>query len=200
VLFASGLGCLLDTFNDIQVSRISDERGLCYTDYFKYNPDVIIMDFSMKGACCPDVLNRILKKDHSAKILVLMSTVSMFMVKRLLALGVKGFCLTTSQPEEFAKAIRVLADGRMYLNSEIAEHLFETKVGEGETLFDTLTEREFEILQLILDGYSTTGIAEKLHVSYKTVANNHTQILHKLGVDNNVMLTRMALQQGLLEI
>lgn len=154
----------------------------------------------MKNSCYPDIAARILKKDKSAKILVLISTMNMFMIKRLLNMGVKGFCMTASEPNEFAKAIRYIADGRTYLNPEIAEHLFTTKAPEGATLVDTLTGREFEILQLILDGYSTTEIAEKLHVSYKTVANNHTHILHKLGVNNNVMLTKMALQQGILEM
>src|SRR5690606_37416614 len=117
---------------------------------------------------------------------------------RLLEAGADGYVTKESAADEILAAVRQVHAGRRYLSADIAREMALGNLG-GTSAVSTLSDREMEVLLLVAEGIGLQDIAERLHVSPKTVATYRYRLFDKLGVSNDVELTRFALRHGLVE-
>lgn len=157
--------------------------------------DVIVLDLSMPGRSGLDLLRRIALRWPTIRRLVFSMHDSPAMVAQALAAGAHGFVTKSSAPELLVAALRRVAAGEQrVLSPDIADA--PTQPG-ALAPHRALSPREFQVLQGLLAGDSLDTIAERLHLSAKTVSNLQTLIRQKLGVGNAVELLRYAQQHRL---
>ena len=116
---------------------------------------------------------------------------------RAIEAGAKGYIAKNDDPNLFAGAVKSVAGGGLYLHPEMARQIAFLRAGANATMVSSLTPRELEIVRLIAAGRTMAEIAAALDVSYKTIANNCTQLKHKLGARSAMDLMRIALDMKL---
>lgn len=127
------------------------------------------------------------------------------MVQAMLKAGASGYLLKSCTIEELVTAIRTVASGDIYLSPQIARDAVACGLTPDEqrshsNVYSVLTNREREVLQLIAEGMHTKAIADRLHISPKTVLAHREHIMQRTGIDSVAGLTRYALRQGLCEL
>jgi len=163
-----------------------------YQAFVALQPDITITDVSMPGAGGLSLLQRIVQRDASARVLVCSMYDSPLLVQRALQTGAKGFVSKNAEPDELVRAVHAVYQGQTYLSQGLqtqaltADHALEAQhIAE-------LSVREYEIFRLLAMGRSVAECAELLHVSQKTVSNNQTQIKEKLQVETMAALVHLA--------
>ena len=164
-------------------------------------PDVVVTDLSMPGLNGVDAIRRIRAADPGVRVICLSMHSESQMVLAVLDAGASGYVVKDCCFEELAVAIRKVMANQVYLSADlvgIVVNEVRTRGEPGPKIQPTqLTPREREIVQLLSEGYSTREIADRLHVSVKTVATHRENILRKLQLDGIAALTRYALREGL---
>src|SRR5882724_456040 len=163
--------------------------------------DVIVLDVSMPGRSGLEVLGEIKKQRPATPVIILsVHPEDQFAIRGLKA-GASGYLTKDSAPEELVRAIQkvLLSKGR-YVSTRLAERLAQA-IGSPaeEPSHEFLSNREYEVLLLIAAGKKLTEIAQRLHLSIKTVSTYRTRILEKMGASNNADLTRYALTNQLID-
>jgi two-component system invasion response regulator UvrY len=119
---------------------------------------------------------------------------------RVLKAGASGYLTKENAPDELVKAIRKVVSGGRYISSELAETLaFGLDAASDRPRHETLSDREFQVMQLMASGETLTEIAEKLSLSAKTVSTYRSRLLEKLNLKTNAELMRYAIEKGLIE-
>lgn len=166
----------------------------------QYNPQVVLMDVKMPGIGGFEATRKLLRMDPDLKVLVLTTVNNDLYPARLLQIGAAGYITKGSSMDEMVQAIRSVSTGQRYISSEIASQLAFRHVNDKEdTPFDSLSERELQVMLMITKGIKVQDIAEKLCLSPKTVNSYRYRIFEKLGVKNDVELTLLAIRYGLIE-
>jgi two-component system, NarL family, invasion response regulator UvrY len=160
-------------------------------------PALVILDLNLPGMGGLEVIARLKIADAEARVLILSMHADLIHVTRALQAGAAGYVSKNAPPEEILEAIRRVAAGRTYVEHEIAEELAFANIRTPSHPLKDLSSRDLEILRLLAQGCTLPQIADALGVSYKTAANNCTQIKAKLGAANTAQLIRLALQSGL---
>lgn len=149
-------------------------------------PDVVLLDISLPdedgltvGATVKEML------PDTGVIFLTMHEYEMS-IRRALELGADGYVPKSATIEELLEAVRTVADGGSYLSPSIARRVMKMAAGRATTSPSDLTDRELEILELLMDGGRASDVAEKLFLSVKTVKNHLTNIYAKLGVSSAV--------------
>lgn len=156
--------------------------------------DVLVLDLSMPGRSGLDLLRRVTQRWPALRVLVFSMHDSAAMVAQALRAGACGFVTKSSEPEELVQAVRRVAAGATGVLSRDIAHL--ARQGGGAP-HEALSPREFQVLLGLVAGDEVEAIAERLHLSPKTVSNYQTLIRQKLGVATAVELLRYAQQHGL---
>jgi DNA-binding NarL/FixJ family response regulator len=152
--------------------------------------DVIVLDLSMPGRSGLELLRRMALRWPVMRRLVFSMHDSPAMVAQALAAGADGFVTKSSPPEVLVAALRRVAAGEQrVLSPDIAQAPAQPAAVAPHL---ALSPREFQVLQGLLAGEALAAIAERLHLSAKTVSNHQTLIRQKLGVGNAVELLRYA--------
>jgi len=120
---------------------------------------------------------------------------------RALQAGAQGYLLKESAGQEVAKAVRTVHSGGRYLSQKITEtvikdYIFQGRAAAESSPLDRLSSREREILQLVVEGKSSAGIAETLFLSPKTVETYRSRLMQKLDVKNLTSLVKFAIRHG----
>jgi DNA-binding NarL/FixJ family response regulator len=160
-----------------------------------FHPDMVILDLNLPGLGGLELLRRIVQFG-GARILILSMHAEPLYVRRALDAGANGYLSKNVAPDELQLAVRRVAMGGRYIEAEIAQALA-LDGGEGREQLSALSPRELEIIRLLSQGLSLSDIAAALGVSYKTAANNCTQIKAKLGVTRTADLVRLAVGEGI---
>lgn len=159
-------------------------------------PDLTITDLSLPGSGGLELLRRLREAQPDARVIVFSMHDSETLVARALDLGACGYVTKSSPPEDLLEAVQQARQGGRYLSPGLAPA---AAVGPGPaSLLESLTQREFEIFQLIARGESPLRCAQALHLSPKTVANHQSVIKDKLGVSTLAGWAHLALRCGLL--
>jgi two-component system invasion response regulator UvrY len=198
-LVRAGFRRLLEDGDKLVVIAEAGSGEQAVQDYTKYHPDVVVMDISMPGIGGIGAIERIIARNPEARILVLSVHEDGVFTSRALQAGAKGFIPKRSAPEEMIKAVEQVAQGKMFIDPEIAQQIALQKVTGSESIIDTLSQREFEVFRLLAEGKTVNDIANILNLSPKTVGTHHTTIKQKLNVSNSAELARLAIRSGILE-
>jgi DNA-binding NarL/FixJ family response regulator len=162
--------------------------------------DVAVLDMSMPGRSGIELIKQVKDEKPKLRILVLtMHSEEQYAVRALKA-GASGYLTKDSAAEQLVAAIRKIAAGGAYVSPETAERLALGASPRAEAAPHTLlSDREFQVLQLIAGGQSVGEIARRLALSVKTVSTHKTRILQKMGLANQAQLIRYALEHKLLD-
>jgi DNA-binding NarL/FixJ family response regulator len=170
----------------------------------KLEPNVVVMDLMMPGLNGLEVARQISQRCHS-RIVVLSMHSNEGYVLEALRNGASAYVLKDSSSADLVRAVREALQGRRYLSPPLSEPAIDAyieRAQKGETfdLYDTLTSREREVLQLGAEGHTTPEIAAKLFISPRTVETHRANVMHKLGLRSQTDLIRFALQRGILPL
>ena len=157
--------------------------------------DLLMLDLSMPGKSGIELIRQV--KDESPKLRVLVLTMheeDQYAVRAIRA-GASGYLTKESAPGQLVSAIRRLADGRLYISPNVAEQLaLDVQPRGDEAPHKHLSDREFEVFQLLVAGRSVSDIAALLHLSVKTVSTHKTRILQKMNASSVADLVRYAIR------
>jgi len=194
----AGYRRLLEVTEDIAVIAEASSGEQAYQDYFKYQPDVLVMDLSMPGMGGLEASMRILAKDSTARILVFSVHENEVFLTRALDSGISGYISKRSASQVMIEAIRQVASGSVYVGQEMMPYLVKRNTTPESDSVAGLTPREFEVFHLLADSKSVNDIAAILHLSPKTVGHHCTSVKKKLGVHDIAALTRLAIRMGVI--
>ena len=194
-----GLRALLEAQGDIAVVGSVDNGFDAVGSVQKLRPDVVVMDISMPDLNGIDACRRINGLAPSVRVLMLSMHGSTEHVYQALKAGARGYLLKESAATEVVGAVRALYAGRQYLDSKIRETV-EPDLRERSrqvSPVDSLSTRERQILQLLVQGRSNAQIAALLSLSIKTVETYRSRLMQKLGIGNLADLVRFGMGHGL---
>ena len=160
--------------------------------------DVLVLDIEMPGRSGLDVLKDMKKRQPKLAVLVLSIHPEEQFAVRVLRAGGAGYLSKESAPEELVKAIRTVYGGGKYISASVANKLA-SELGwrRGKALHETLSDREFEVLEMIASGKAVSQIARELSFSVKTISTYRARILAKMGMKTNAELTHYAIETKL---
>ena len=164
-------------------------------------PDLVLLDVSLPGLNGIEVVERIGRLQVPTRVLVLSMHSGPEYVARALAAGAAGYLIKDAAFDELAAAIGSIFRGGRYLSRGIDETVvrsFMVQASRGQSELDILTPRQRQILQLIAEGRGTREMADRLHLSVKTVETHRAQLMNRLGINDVSGLVRFAIRVGLL--
>jgi DNA-binding NarL/FixJ family response regulator len=189
---------LLERASGIHVIGEAGNAADAYSEFQRLSPDVVVMDISLPGASGIEAMRHMLAREPRAKVLMFSMHEEAIFASRAFQAGALGYVTKASAPEVLVEAVRSVAQGRRYLSHDMAQTLALQSVSGGEASLAALSNREFEVMRLLVAGDTLAVIAEKLQLSYKTVANHQSAIRQKLGVETQVQLIQLAQRNGVL--
>jgi DNA-binding NarL/FixJ family response regulator len=202
-ILREGIRALLRLHDDIEVVGEAANGAEAIQQVAKLDPDVVLMDIAMPGLGGIEASLELKKLGVRAKVLVLSQYEDREYVRRLLKAGVSGYVLKKSAGSELANAIRAVQRGGLVLDPEVAR----TAMEEGGTAapgpadpYESLTDREKQVLKLVAEGRSNKEVAELLGISVKTAMSHREHVMEKLGVHNRTELVRFAIRRGVIRV
>lgn len=160
-------------------------------------PDVVIVDVTMPGLNGVDATEAIRERFPETRIVVLSMHSSSEHVHRAFAAGASAYLLKGSASDEIVSALRAALAGRRYLSREL-EHVDRSRLAEDERgPLDSLSPRERQVLQLVVEGHTSAEIADLVHLSPKSVDTYRSRLMRKLGVSDLPSLVKFAVEHGL---
>ena len=200
-LMRTGIKFILDDTADIRVvgEASSGEEALERARALK--PNVILMDVSMPGIGGLEATRKLAMSLPDTRVIVLSAQTAEPFPMRLMEAGAAGYLSKDSAGDEIVTAIRRVLAGERYISAEIARQLAMQAVNKtsGTSPFEQLSSREMQVMIMATGGHSVQAISDKLHLSPKTVSTYRSRLFQKLGVNNDVELTRLALRYGVIE-
>ena len=158
---------------------------------------LVLLDLALPGLSGVEVARRTIERGAGTRVIVVTGD-GAAPVGPLVAAGVAGWLTKGAEVAEIEAAVRTALAGGRHLEREVAQRLaLEGLGGAGASPFERLTPRELEICRLVNAGVPGRRIAERLHISEKTVSTHRTRAFEKLGIDSVQALVRLALRQGL---
>jgi len=162
------------------------------------DPDVVIVDISLKSGNGIDLIKRIKARHNSARMLVWSMHNENLFAERALRVGASGYISKEHATEKIVEAIRHVLDGKLYLSEQLANRLMHLAIGDTAVLerstLEGLSDREIEVFQLIGQGYGTTQMAAKMRLSPKTVETYRARIKEKMNLGTSLELVQTAIK------
>jgi DNA-binding NarL/FixJ family response regulator len=162
-------------------------------------PDVAVVDISLKASNGIDLIKRIKARDDRVRILVWSMHSEALYAERALRAGALGYINKDQATDRIVEAIRRVLEGKVWLSETMSERLLQRAVGTGQlestrSPLDALADRELEVFRLIGEGVKTAEIADRMHLSVKTVETYRDRIRQKLNLDDGTKLAHYATQ------
>jgi DNA-binding NarL/FixJ family response regulator len=195
-LVREGLKQLLAATPDIRVEGEAADGDQALELARKQDFDLAVLDMSMPGHSGIELIKRLRAEKPRLHLLVLSMHGEEQYAVRALKAGAAGYLTKDSASAQLVGAIRKVAGGGVHISEAAAAQLVHQAGGDGLP-HSRLSNREFEVFRLLVAGENPTGIAERLHLSVKTVSTHKTRILEKMGMENTADLVRYAVERGL---
>ncbi|WP_445748760.1 response regulator [Polaribacter sp.] len=200
-----GIIAVINTDNDISINgySLTGEEVIDFFDKKGNRVDVLILDITMPILDGIEVLRHFKENKINQNVIILSSYDDIKIVEEVLKLGCKGYVTKKSAGEHIVNAIKAVANGEQYFSNDVQKTLFTTFSGAkthektelpDKFLIDTLTEREVDVIRLIVKEYSSQEIADELNVSTRTVETHRKNLIKKLKVKNSVGLAMYAVK------
>ncbi len=197
-----GLRFMLGAQHDIEV--LGDAAGGLDTvrQVAKLHPDIVIMDINMPELNGIAATHQIREVSPSTQVIILSMYATNEHIFRALQAGVRGYLLKETAGVEVVDAVRIVSSGRRYLSEKISEKVIDDYVHQREKVgarspLEHLSNREREVLQLVVEGKSSAEIAAILCLSPKTVETYRSRMMRKLGIGDLPSLVKFAIKHGL---
>lgn len=188
----TGLVFLIRTlFLQVEIDECRDGFG-AWEKVQANSYDLLILDITMPSTDLFTLLKKIFILRPDQKILILTMSSEQIYAKKYLQLGVKGFINKEASPAEIRNAIVNVLNNRRYISHRVRDTLtLEMLDSEAKSLFDTLSRREMEIMNYLIDGKNVSEIAQMLTIHISTVSTHKAKIMQKLGVSNVIELSKL---------
>ena len=180
-----GFQLLLSLEPDLTVCGEADSGPGALQKILALKPDVAIVDLSLKGSSGLELIKQLRAQALKLKLLVFTMRDEGIYAERALRAGADGYITKEEGTEKAVVAIRRLMQGKRYVSEKLAEKMMDRLVGNtagAQTAVETLSDRELEVLELIGNGLGSREIAQKLHLSIKTIESHREHIKTKLGL------------------
>ncbi|HEY0660619.1 MAG TPA: response regulator transcription factor [Lysobacter sp.] len=198
-LVRAGMRMIMSAELDIEVVGEAESGEQALPMIRKLKPDVVLCDLHLPGVSGLEVTERLVKGDYECRVIIVSVLEDGPLPKRLLEAGACGYVGKGGDATELLRAIREAARGKRYLGSSVAQSLALSGINGGGSPFDGLTPRELETALLLVQGMRQQEIAERLSLSPKTVNTHKSRLFAKLGIHDNIALSRLLGQHGLLD-
>jgi len=201
-LVREGIRALLEKADDIEVVGEAGDGWEAIRLVQRLAPDVLVIDIAMPRLNGIHATEQIRGLGVATQVVILSMYSDETLVRQALRYGAKGYLLKRSVTMELLLAVQAASRGEIYLSPAISEPILAdllTSQAESEepTLFDQLTLRQRQVLQLIAEGYTNNAIAQLMNISTKTVEKHRAGLMAKLNVYDVAGLTRIAIRHGL---
>ncbi|MCU7812383.1 MAG: response regulator transcription factor [Candidatus Thiodiazotropha sp. (ex Notomyrtea botanica)] len=203
-ILRAGLKALLTSNPDFEIIGEADNGRDAIRRVIELKPDLVIMDLSMPGMNGMDAVREIKDRMPEVKALVLTVHSEEEYVLASLQAGANGYVLKDATHNELLVAAERVLDGKTFLSPDITEKVVNSYLNtsnvsqEPVTRWDTVTQRERQILKLIAEGHTNKSMAEYLCISVKTVEKHRANLMKKLDLHNVSALTTYALEKGII--
>ena len=189
--------CINDT-KDIVVKDEASTGDEAFDKAIQNDYDVVLLDLSMPGRNGLDIIKEVRAQKPKVKILVLTIHPEEQYAMRVLKAGASGYLTKESAPQELISAIRKVALNGRYISPSLAEKLvFERNDKKEKSIYQTLSDREYQVLCMTAAGAKLDKIAADLSISMKTVSSYRSRVLRKLNLHSTAELIRYALDNQL---
>ena len=200
-----GIRALLDAVTDIEVVGEAENGREAVEKVGQLLPDVVLMDNTMPTLNGLEATRQIKKQFPEIMVLILTMHTDEEYIFQFLQAGASGYLIKKTAPKELVSAIKAVHRGDSFLSPSISrkvidEYLRHVEETDKTDSYTQLTNREREVLQLIVEGLSNKEIAEQLHLSVKTIGNHRINLMEKLDIHNVSDLTKYAIRKGIIVI
>jgi len=201
----SGLRMLLEGELDVQIVGEAGTASEAVNLTPNLSPDVILMDIGLPDMSGIEATRKIKELWPEVAVVALTIHEDEEYFFKMLEAGASGYVPKRAAPEELLSAIRIAASGEVYLYPSLAKLLVKDFVTHGQieekkTALNGLTDRQQEVLAMLAEGATNAEIAEKLHISPKTVASHRENIMQKLNLHSRTELVKYAIRKGLIQL
>jgi len=199
-----GLRSLLDGEPDVEVVGEAEEGREAVRMTRRLLPDVVLMDISMPGLNGLEATHQIKRELPAVNVLILSRHANEECVLQVLRAGASGYVVKQAAPTELLLPIRAAHRGEFFLSPSISREVIEEYVqqtaGTAKDRWESLTDREREVLQLIAEGHTSREIAELLTISEQTVRTHRANLMGKLDIHSTAELTQYAIRKGVISL
>lgn len=196
-----GLRLLVDAQPDMEVVGEAGDGESAWRQAKELQPDIVLMDVSMPELNGVKATERLKVVAPNIKVVALSAYSDAAHVRQLLASGASSYVLKQTASEELIRAIRIVANGGVYLDPTIAGKVVQGCIDPGslDKGQGSLSEREHEVLLSVARGFTNAEIAGRMHISIKTVETHKSRLMQKLDLHTRADLVSYALKQGWLQ-
>jgi len=197
-IIRQGLAELINNEPDLIVCEQAEDAPEALVKIKESEPDMVIVDISLKETSGMELIKDIKAKYSNLPVLVLSMHDEALYAERILRAGAKGYVMKAEATEKVIVAIRKILGGQIYVSDNMAAKMVRKLVGGGPDVgvsaIERLSDRELEVFHLIGQGYGTRQIAERLHLSIKTIETYREHIKEKLNLADASELLQYAIQ------
>ncbi|WP_026317892.1 UvrY/SirA/GacA family response regulator transcription factor [Algicola sagamiensis] len=201
-LVRTGIKRILEDIRGIKVVGEA-ETGEDAVRFCRANsPDVVLMDVNMPGGGGLEATRKILRYNPDTKVIMLTIHAEDPLPTKVMQIGAFGYLTKSAAPDEVVHAIRAVNSGQRYITPQIAQQMALNRVTgkQEDNPFESLSERELQIMLMITSGKKVQDIAEQLNLSSKTVNSYRYRMFEKLGISGDVELTHLAVRYGMIDV
>lgn len=196
-----GIKSILSTQAEYKVVGEAENGEEALEKVEKLKPDILLLDITMPKKSGLDTLSQVRHTSPKTKIIIITVHRANIYINKALKAGVKGYLHKENVVEDLLPALRRVARGEVYVSPQVSEYLVERldKEGKEPQKEEILTERENDILRLVVEGKTAKEIGKLLFLSPRTVENYKNSLLEKLGLHKTADLIKYAIKQRIVE-
>ncbi|HKK09562.1 MAG TPA: response regulator transcription factor [Bacteroidales bacterium] len=203
-LLLDGLKLIINSDEHLNVTAAANDGLSAIETVVKHPADLILMDLSMPKMDGMSAIKEIRQLYPDIKIMALTIHDSEEYILECFDSGADGYCVKDTGEKELLNALHFVLSGKKYISPSISEAVMEgfidgRKQLKETTSWETLTQREKQVLKLVGEGYTSKEIAEMLYISSKTVEKHRANLMNKLDIHNISELTLYAINKGIVE-
>jgi DNA-binding NarL/FixJ family response regulator len=199
-LMREGLKHMFSLFDNVTVAAEASNGAQALDAVRRIEFDLILLDMSMPGISGPALISHLCSQDRCPPVLVLSTYSELQVARRALSAGAAGYLTKDNDPKTLVSAVMRVAGGGRFIDLRLAEQMaFDVENSPQLLLHESLSDREFEIFNMLARGHSVNDIAEELHISNKTVSTHKARLMQKMNLLNNAQLVRYAIAHRLIE-
>lgn len=194
-----GLQAILNRFEDIEVSQTAESGEAGLQLYRVRQPDVVLVDLYMPDMDGIETISALKRDFPDSRLIMLTQSEDDEIIVQAVQAGAMGYLVKTAEVSLIAEAIRAAAAGKRFLSPQAVEAIIRAKTAPAALPDSELTERELDVLTLMVKGLKNPQIASTMHISVSTVKFHIGVIFKKLGTQTRTEAVVLALDRGLVE-